>query len=208
MGGIWRVIPALKPVQCDGKTFDFSVPYNTTGGDFPGFYRLLQDSWENPDFPPDHQLDFIRRDDGSCLAAFAGGYLPVYDGHPSVRVKNIQSAASLVETRKTYPNFAGDFTTYPGEVKDMPTMDRAKGVGYRRYFSPEREGCCTNVYPHEDHLYVVMDFYDEEEMVQTYQLPEHCSCQVVCCTGAALQFEGNTVTASAARGTVLLAIRT
>ena len=87
-------------------------------------------------------------------------------------------------------------------------MDRAKGVGYRRYFSPEREGCCTNVYPHEDHLYVVMDFYDEEEMVQKYQLPEHCSCQVVSCTGAALQFEGNTVTASAARGTVLLAIRT
>ncbi len=203
-GGIWRVIPALKPVRCDGKTFDFSVPYNTTGGDFPSFCPLPQETWENPDCPPDHQLDFIHRADGTCLAAFAGGYLPVYDGHPSVRAKNIQSAATLIETRKTYPNFAGDLRIYPGAVKDMPTMERSRGVGYRRYFQPEREGCCTNVYPFEDHRYVVMDFYGKEETVQSYDLPENSACRVVSCTGAAVQILGNTVTATASRGTVLL----
>ena len=205
-GGIWRVIPSLKPVRCDGKIFDFSVPYNTTGGDFPGFVRLLQDTWENPEFPPDHQLDFIRRQDRSCLAAFAGGYLPVYDGHPSIRTKNIQSAATLIETRKTYPNFAGDLVTYPGEVKDMPTMDRSRGVAYRRYFTPVREGCCINVYTYEEHNYVVMDFYGQEELTMTYDLPQSSPCQVIGSTGVALDFCGNRLTASGTRGTALLAI--
>ncbi len=205
-GGIWRVIPTLKPVQCDGKIFDFSVPYNTTGGDFPVFCRLPKETWVNPDFPPDHQLDFIRRADGSCIAAFAGGYLPVFDGDPAVRVKNIQSAATLIKTRKTYPNFAGDLVTYPGEVKDTPTMGRSKGVAYRRYFTPEREGCCTNVYTYEDQIYVVMDFYGEEENIQTFELPDARPCQVVSSTGVALNIDGNRVVAVGTRGSVLLAI--
>lgn len=199
LGGVWRVIPSLKPLQCDGKSYDFSVPCNTTGGDFPGACRLTPDTWEDPAFPPDHQLDFIRCMDGTCLSAFVGGFLPVYDGEPFVRAANIDSAGLLIFTRKTYPNFAGS----PQRNK---SLQRTKGVGYRRYFAPEREGCCTNIYPFEDRLYVVMDFYGEEEMVQTYLLPEGSTCQVVSCIGAELQFDDYALTAFAVRGTVLLAI--
>ncbi|MBE6930127.1 MAG: hypothetical protein E7463_07605 [Ruminococcaceae bacterium] len=205
-GGVWRVIPTLKPVEYKGKSYDFRVPYNTTDGEFPNGVRLTADLWENPEFPPDHQLDFIRRADGSCVAAFAGGYLPVYDGVPSVRIKNIDSAAMMVASRKTYPNFSGEYIPRGTAVKDMPTHDRSKGVAYRRYFAPEKEGACVNAYEYEGTTYVVMDFYGERENTLTYVLPEGSACQMVSSYGVELRREGDVLVGKGKQGTALIAV--
>jgi len=140
-GGVWRVIPKLKPFG----QYDFSVPYNTTHGPMPACRTLTPDLWTDPLSPPDRQMDFIRRPDGSCAAAFACGFLPVHDGKPSVRARNITDAGDVVASRKTYPTFAGgrDAANRLGNIR---------GVAYKKYFLPQHESAA--VYRAGNMLYV------------------------------------------------------
>ena len=107
VGVVLRYIPKLLPFTHRGDSYYFSRPCNTTKGPMPDSRTLTRDLWAVPDSPPDRQLDFICREDGSCLAAFASGFLPLFDGTPKRRSRQITDAGSMVASRKTYPTFAG-----------------------------------------------------------------------------------------------------
>ncbi len=142
-GGVWRVIPKLKPF--DG--FDFTKPYNTTGGPMPNWFTLTPDLWLDPLSPPDRQVDLICRPDGSCAAAFASGFLPVHDGHPSVRAHNITDSGDVVPSRKTYPTFAGG-------RDEQNRLQSIRGTAYKKYYLPEHDNAA--VYTAGNMLYVYL----------------------------------------------------
>ena len=142
-GGVWRVIPKLKPF--DG--FDFTKPYNTTVGPMPNWFTLTPDLWTDPLSPPDRQVDLICRPDGSCAAAFASGFLPVHDGHPSVRAHNITDSGDVVPSRKTYPTFAGG-------RDEKNRLQSLRGTAYKKYYLPEHDDAA--VYTAGNMLYVYL----------------------------------------------------
>ncbi len=121
--GIYRYIPKQKPFEYNGVRYDFSVPCDTDMENYPHEFMSTPDTWENPNSPPDRQIDFIKDSSGKIIAGFAGGFLPVYEGEPSVRKNNINSAVLFYRTRKTYPRF-----------KEGSRMKTARGVGYKKYF--------------------------------------------------------------------------
>lgn len=154
-GGVWRYIPKLRPLEHQGRMVDFSRPYRTTAETMPNYRPLSKDLWTNPLSPPDRQIDFIRRADGSNAVGFASGFLPVYDGAPEKRAVSITEAAMLVKSCKTYPTFAG------GAKTDM-NFPHLRGVAYKKYFLPE--GGDTSVYTVTDcdDTYLYMDLFGHE----------------------------------------------
>ena len=145
-GGVWRVIPKLKPF--DG--FDFTVPYNTTRGPMPNWFTLTPEYWQERLSPPDNQVDFIRRPDGSCAAAFASGFLPVHDGHPSVRAHTITDAGDVVPSCKTYPTFAGG-RALENRLGDM------RGTAYKKYYLPEHDDAAVFTAANMLYVYLLKD---------------------------------------------------
>ena len=154
-GGLWRYIPKVKAFTGKGIPLDFSRPYRTTAATLPDYVPLSPDTWANPASPPDRQIDFIRRPDGSDAVAFAAGFLPVYDGAPEKRRGNIAEAATLVKSCKTYPNFAGG-------MRCRESYPRLRGIAYKKYFLPEQEGACVHTVPCGEDTYLYMDFYANE----------------------------------------------
>ena len=154
-GGLWRYIPKVKPFTGKGIPLDFSRPYRTTAATLPDYVPLTPDTWTNPASPPDRQIDFIRRSDGSDAVAFAAGFLPVYDGAPAKRRGNITEAATLVKSCKTYPNFAGG-------MRCRESYPRLRGIAYKKYFLPEQAGACAHTVPCGEDTYLYMDFYANE----------------------------------------------
>lgn len=167
--GVWRYIPKLLPfTDTDGKVYDFSVPYNTSGEDFPHLYPLVKDTWACPDSPPDRQIDFIRGAE-SFAYGFVGGYLPLYDGVPSVRKDNIEEAATLIYTRKTYPSFMSR-PQYEGS--DLKSDNRTShGVAYKKYFVPTDNACNYYTVSFEGVTYIYVDFWAKDEKSIEYSLP-------------------------------------
>lgn len=168
-GGVWRYIPRLKPVTDQhGNMYDFSKPYNTTGGEFPHNVFLTSDTWENADTPPDRQLDLIRGPKSRGGVAFATGYLPVYDGLPEKRVNNITDAATLVRTRKTYPTFMSAEpyvrpTAENGYKRQERRNTSVHGVGYKKYFIPEDTYSYYTV-EYDEVTYHYIDCWDGEDV--------------------------------------------
>ena len=80
-------------------------------------------------------------------AAFAGGFLPVHGGKPSVRSRSITDAGDVVASRKTYPTFAGgrDESNRLGDLR---------GTAYKMYFLPQDETAVS--YTVGDMLYVYL----------------------------------------------------
>ena len=95
-GGLWRYIPKVKPFEAKGYALDFARPLRTTAQTLPDYVPLSPDTWTNPASPPDRQIDFIRREDGSNAIAFASGFLPVADGLPHRRAANIADATEYM----------------------------------------------------------------------------------------------------------------
>ncbi len=147
--GIYRYIPKQKPFEFNGTTYDFSVPCDTDMENYPHNFMTTPDTWENPDSPPDRQIDFIKDVNGEIIAGFAGGFLPVYEGEPSVRKNNINSAVLFYRSRKTYPRF-----------KEGTRMKSVRGVGYKKYFE-----VCDNVseyrVSYDGITYIYIDFFGE-----------------------------------------------
>lgn len=160
-GGVWRYIPKVKPFEAKGRRVDFSRPFLTTEDTLPDNVPLTPDTWTNPATPPDRQIDFIRRADGSMAVGFASGFLPVYDGEPIHRAANITEAATLVKSCKTYPTFAGG-------AKASMNFPALRGVAYKKYFLPAHEGASLYTVPHGEDTYVYMDFYANEPQRMSY----------------------------------------
>ena len=132
----------------------------------PDYVPLTPDLWTNPASPPDRQLDFIRRADGTMAVGFASGFLPLDDGDPSRRAANITDAATIVSSCKTYPTFAGGLINMRQEHRSFP---RLKGVAYKKYFLPCAQEASMYTIPHGADTYVYMDAF--ADVPQTLHYP-------------------------------------
>ena len=95
-----------------------------------------------PGSPPDRQIDFIRGpggsafDEGSCVAAFTGGFLPCYDGAPERRRNNITDAVDLAGSRKTYRFSYGYLVTTSPQSPVLPSAASSLRLDYRLRVPP------------------------------------------------------------------------
>lgn len=165
-GGVWRYIPKLRPFADHGRTLDFSRPYRTTADTMPSNRRLTAELWTEPLSPPDRQVDFIRRRDGTSAVAFASGFLPLYDGAPERRAAQIGEAATLVASCKTYPTFAGSGANIRHPHREgtdgAASFPHLRGVAYKKYFLPGQEGTSLYTVPYDGDTYAYMDFFADE----------------------------------------------
>lgn len=182
-GGVWRCIPGTLPFEDGGHTYDFSQPVCITGGAFPRAHRLTVEDWADPLQPPRRQLDMLRDTQGQTPVVFAAGFLPVEDGAPEKRRTQIDSACTIVSSRKTYPNFAGGYTNFLrhcGKNGTQPrTFPRLRGVAYKKYFLPEEEGSTVYTIALGGKVYLAMDFFAEEPVTRLWQLEEGCTAQLL-----------------------------
>ena len=151
-GGLFRYIPKALPCVCDEGTFDFSKPYPLAPGPFPKNEYLTPDLWEDKMNPPDRIVDYYRNTDGKDVMGFSCGYLPLYDGIPEIRTKQLISAVNIVSTRKAYPYFMhGDIT-------------ECHGVAYRKYFNINKDKTSVYTIPYGDKTYLYIDLFEENEV--------------------------------------------
>lgn len=174
--GIYRYVPKLKPFEHNGVMYDLSDPINTSSDDFPDRCSLSRDRWESLSSPPDRQIDFIRKPggsgftDGDSAAAFASGFLPLYDGIPEVRAKNIHGTSPLIKSRKTYPGFISCFHPEDGgfppkmDLENAPSLDHVHGIAYRKFFFPKSRTATSYTVDFDGITYLYMDFYKDGEL--------------------------------------------
>ena len=136
-GSVRRYIPGLKPFCDAGSEYDFSVPLDIAGP-FPLSFPATPDTWENPDFPPDRQIEQIMFGRSRQCAAFAAGILPVEDGRPEVRRQYAADALRLVASRKSYLTFCGSSSPAECVLQTIPPFSHVKGAVYRTYFPADR----------------------------------------------------------------------
>lgn len=146
-GGIWRYFPKILPFETAEGRFDFSEPTEILNKPFPHEIFLTRDYFNDNDSPCERCVDYFRDKRGRNKLAFACGFLPLYDGRPEIRTKQVESVLHLKYTRKYYPTFADG------------NLDRVKGVAYKKYFIPKQNK--TSVYSvnfnGEEFIYV--DFF-------------------------------------------------
>lgn len=164
-GGVWRYIPKVRPFTAKGKAVDFTRPFLTTQDTLPDNVPLTLNLWTNPTSPPDRQLDFIRRPDGTMAVGFASGFLPVGDGEPTRRAQNITEAATIVSSCKTYPTFAGGLVNMRSGKTHFPHL---KGVAYKKYFLPAAQDASLYTIPHGADTYVFIDCFSDVPLSLTY----------------------------------------
>ncbi len=191
-GGVWRYMPKVRPFTAQGKAVDFTRPFLTTDATLPDYVPLTPDLWTDPASPPDRQIDFIRRTDGQMAAGFASGFLPVDDGAPDVRVRNITEAATIVSSCKTYPTFAG------GMGSSRMSFPHLRGTAYKKYFLPGQGTTCYTV-PHGGNTYLYMDFTSDAPQRMTHPLLPGETAECLEAT-VPWQADGQTLTAEAAMG--------
>ena len=133
--------------------------------------------------------------------AFAGGFLPVYDGEPSVRAANITDAVMLVKSCQTYPTFAGGASElrHPHRENTDGAMHfpHLRGVAYKKYFLPQG-GASLYTVPYQGDTYVYMDFFADEPRQLSFS-KGNAQAAVLECTVDACD-TGDTLTASGAEG--------
>lgn len=129
-GGVHRYIPKSLPFETPEGHFDFTSMVDLSyDKPFPKYHPLTVEYWENPDNPPDRIVDYFKDKNGKDSLAFACGYLPVFDGVPSVRKRLLNIAVSIIGTKKAYPVFMG-----------KTELTKVHGIAYKKYFTPESDG--------------------------------------------------------------------
>ena len=164
-GGVWRYMPKVRPFTAKGKAVDFTRPFPTTQDTLPDNFPLTPDLWTDPASPPDRQIDFLRRADGTMAVGFASGFLPVDDGAPAIRAGNITDAATIVSSCKTYPTFAGGLVNMKTGGRSFP---RLRGVAYKKYFLPQGQEASLYTIPHGGDTYVYMDCFSDAPQTLVY----------------------------------------
>ena len=154
-GGSFRYFPKALPFTCEEGTFDFSVPTAICDKPFPRSKRLLRTDFCDEGAPCERAVEYFRDENGADKVAFACGYLPLYDGEPAIRDKNVQSEVSLKFTRKHYPTFA------EGDVQNV------KGIGYKKYFIPSKDKASYYKVGAEGKTYIYADIFE----TNTLQIP-------------------------------------
>lgn len=150
-GGIYRYLPKTKLFEADGKIFDFSAPLSLAES-YPQNHFLEKEGWLDEFSPPDRCIDYYRNNEGEDVICFASGFLPVFDGEPSIRCEKITHAGHLYKTRKYYATFAN------GDIKET------RGIGYKKYFIPQCDGASVYNVEYGDKIFIFADFFKENEI--------------------------------------------
>ncbi len=140
-GSVRRYIPGLKPFSGGGVRYDFSLPRDIAGP-FPISFPAVPDTWADPEFPPDRQIEQILFGRSGPCVAFAAGILPVEDGRPEVRRRNAADALRLVSSRKSYLTFCGSSSPAECARQSIPPFTRVRGAVYRAYYPSDRASSC------------------------------------------------------------------
>ena len=151
-GGIWRYFPKALPFECDEGQFDFSYPTPIVGQPFPKNKALTREDFCDAGAPHERAVDYFRDENGRDKMAFACGYLPVYDGEPSKRDKNVCKEIQLRFTRKHYPTFMDG---------DVPSV---KGIGYKKYFIPCKDRASYYTVSAEGKKYIYADIFENNTL--------------------------------------------
>ena len=120
-----RFIPNLGKVKDrEGNVVSLSEGYDPKTHFGEKMRMIKSDVKIDNNIPLDRVIDIFYDEEGNAKMGFACGYLPIYDGEPSVRNKN-EDLIILPYSGKAYPMFLS------GDLK------RAKGVAYRKFFIPK-----------------------------------------------------------------------
>ncbi len=152
VGGVYRYIPKTLPFESDGYTYDCTNPHDYAAQPFPNI-NLTPEYWENPLMPPDRVVDYYKDINDNNVAAFAGGYLPVYDGVGAIRKDNLRYSNMVVETNKAYPIFA-----------NLEFMKHLKGAGYRKYFDNRQNNSSLYTVDYDGATYYYVDFFAKDSL--------------------------------------------
>ncbi|MBQ8308714.1 MAG: hypothetical protein IJX96_02665 [Clostridia bacterium] len=151
-GGIWRYFPKVLPFTTEEGTFNFSMPTPTVGEPFPKRFELTREYWKDNGSPCERAVDYFRDKNGCDRLAFASGFLPLYDGVPTIRNKQVSNVVSLKFTRKHYPTFAdGDLT-------------HIRGIGYKKYFTPTADKASYYKVKAEGKTFIYADFFAKKTL--------------------------------------------
>lgn len=151
-GGIWRYFPKAQPFSTPEGTFNFSNPTPIVGHPFPKHMSLTREYWKDNGSPCERAVDYFRDKAGHDRLAFASGFLPLYDGAPEIRNKQVSNVIQLKFTRKHYPTFAdGDLTN-------------VRGIGYKKYFTPLTDGASYYKVTFEGKIYLYVDFFQDQTL--------------------------------------------
>ena len=151
-GGIWRYFPKALPFECDEGTFDFSCPTPIVGQPFPQTKALTREDFCDAGDPHERAVDYFRDENGRDKMAFACGFLPLYDGEPSKRDKNVSCEIQLKFTRKHYPTFMDG---------DVPSV---KGIGYKKYFIPCKDRASYYTVGADGKKYIYADIFENNTL--------------------------------------------
>ncbi len=151
-GGIWRYYPKVVPFTTKEGIFDFSKPTSLVGKPFPKEKALTRKYWRDNGSPCERVVDYFRDKKGNDKLAFASGFLPIYDGAPEVRDRQVFNVINMQYTRKHYPMFLeGDLTEF-------------RGIGYKKYFKPLKNKASYYQISVEDKTYIFADLFVETSL--------------------------------------------
>ncbi len=149
-GGIYRYLPKTLPFETQEGRFDFSDRVPLVGKPYPKSFPITKEYWSDEKYPCERAVDYFCDVNGTDKLAYASGFLPVYDGVPSVRRENLTNVVSLKFTRKHYPTFMnGD-------------LSKVKGVGYKKYFIPQKDKASVYSVEFDGKTYLYADFFKQE----------------------------------------------
>ncbi len=171
-GGAWRQVPGTKEfTDKEGIKWDITTPYEytnvpgtaSTNLPVPMSITLKKANWINPDVVPSRILDFIRDEDGKNVMGYMTGFLPIYDGEPSVRKTKTNSNIYMYDEKaKAYPIFVSS-----SGIADKTVLtaegSRIHGVSYRKYVDLtgfEKNNTQYYAINHEDMTYYYVDFIE------------------------------------------------
>ncbi len=171
-GGAWRQVPGTKEFT-DGKgvNWDITTPYEytnvpgtaATNLPVPKSRTLKKADWIDSDVVPSRILDFIRDEDGKNVMGYMTGFLPIYDGEPSVRKTKTNSNIYMYDEKaKAYPIFVSS-----SGIADKTVLtaegSRIHGVSYRKYVDLtgfEKNNTQYYTINHENMTYYYVDFIE------------------------------------------------
>ncbi len=153
-GGIWRYMPKTLPFVCKDGTFDYAYPIPIShDSPYPYGGAVTKEYWANPDNPCERAVDYFRDENGVDKLAFSTGFLPLFDGVPAIRKQHLTDTVMLKFTRKHYPTFMNG---------DLP--DTIKGVGYKKYFAPQKDKASYYKVQAEGKTFIYADFFKDETL--------------------------------------------
>ena len=177
-GSVRRCIPGLKPLRQGNRRWDFSLPVDIARP-FPDAFSLTRESWAQPHRPPERVIEQIRDRKGACVA-FAAGILPLADGRPEARARDLKEALTLTASRKTYLTFCG--TGNPAAAsQDGPLFTRREGAVYRTYY-PAAPGASLYTVSSEEGLFLYVDFMapgSSPALRREYPCPAGCHFRLI-----------------------------